>query len=187
MQAYREGDATAQEELLADVERILQSYVHHSMGDQLKSLEESTDLSQSLLFGFHMALSKGKVELENEGALRAYLRTMVRNKLANQSDAMKAAKRGKGKLPASLDDEQRLNPPVDNITASVTFRLAEMQERIRQELSPDEEAILEGRLVGRSYPEIAQDLGKSPDAVRVMWGRARERLRKRGLIPGADL
>lgn len=187
MQAYREGDATAQEELLSHVELILRRYVHHSAGDQLKSLEESTDLSQSLLLGFHMALSRGKVELDNESALRAYLRTMVRNQLANRSDAMKAAKRGKGKRPVSLDDEAGLNPPIDNITASVTFRLTEMQDRIRQELSPDEEAILEGRLVGRSYPEIAEDLGKSADAVRVMWGRARERLRERGLVPGADL
>ncbi len=186
MQAYREGDATAQEELLADVEPILQRYVHHSMGAQLKSLEESIDLSQSLLLGFHMALLKGKVELENEGALRAYLRTMVRNKLANQGDAMKAAKRGKGKRPASLDAELRLNPPTHNITASVRFRVTEMQDRIRQELGPDEEAILEGRLLGRSYPEIARDLGKSADAVRVMWGRARERLRERGLIPEPD-
>ena len=49
-------------------------------------------------------------------------------------------------------------------------------------LDPDERVIFVGKLTGRTNREIAEGLGKSPDAVRMIWNRARERLVSRGVI-----
>jgi len=186
LDAYRAGDLAAQDRLLKAVEPMLLRYVQRDMGAQARSLEQSVDLSQSLLLAFHIALSQGKAEMTNEAGLRSYLRTMVKNKLANRSDRNKAAKRGGGERPLSIDrgdeDEVRLQVPAENLTASMFVRVSEMRHRMRMVLTPEEESVLEGRLRGLSYIEIANDLGKTPDGVRMLWKRARDRLVERGII-----
>lgn len=184
--AYRSGDSAAQQEVLSEVETFLRTCVRGKMGSKLRSLEESIDLTQSLMLAFHMAASQGKVDVPNSAALKAYLRSMVRNKLANRADAMKAIKRGGGKLPTSLnvnlDEEASLPLPADDLTASMVYRVKETKERIETEISDEEQRILEGRLMGRTDREIAEDIGKSPDAVRMIWRRARQRLVNRRIL-----
>ena len=120
LDAYRGGDPQAQDRLLKAVEPMLLRYVQRDMGAQARSMEQSVDLSQSLLLAFHIALSQGKAEMRDEAGLRAYLRTMVRNKLANRADRNKAAKRGSGERPLSIDSDQdeevKLQIPAENLT-----------------------------------------------------------------------
>jgi len=181
LRAYRAGDSQARDEVLGQVEGLLRHYVRGEMGAKLRSLEESIDLTQSLMLAFHMAASDGKIGVSNEPGLRAYLKSMVRHKIANRADMFSAQKRGGGKLPTSLtrdhlDDEASLPLPADDLTASVVFRVKETRERIEEHSSEEERTILEGRLLGRTDREIADDLGKSPDAVRMIWQRARARM-----------
>ena len=183
---YGTKDTDSQQEFLEAVQPLILKYVQQSMGMKLRALEESVDISQSLLLGFHMRMVSGEVRLENEAALKAYLRAMVRNKLAKRSAAMNAVKRGGGSQPLSLDaaidDEASLPMPVDNLTASVVAHVKETKERIDSEIGEEEQFILEGRLMGRTDREIAEDLGKTPDAVRMIWSRSRERLIGRGIL-----
>ena len=180
LRAYRAGDPEVSDEVLGHVEGLLQRYVRGEMGPKLRSLEESVDLTQSLLLAFHMAASDGKIGAGDEPGLRAYLKSMVRHKIANRADRIGAQKRGGGRLPASLDsnfdDEASLPLPADNLTASVVFRVKETRQRIEEHSSEEERVILEGRLLGRTDREIAAELGKSPDAVRMIWQRARARM-----------
>ena len=60
--------------------------------------------------------------------------------------------------------------------------VAEIRARISAELSDEEQAILKGRLEGRTNKEIAEKMGKSPDAVRMAWNRARENLVAKGVL-----
>jgi len=190
LDAYRAGDTRVQREFLADVEPVLRGMVRRSMGRDLRAMEESVDISQTLLLALHMRLERGQVEFEDESDLRAYLHAMVRHKLANRSAKAKAEKRGGGKQPASLDaaprqgDEGPRPAPAEDLTASVVMQVTEMQERIKAELSDEERRIFEGRLEGRSFAEIADATGSTPDAVRMAWSRARKRLLKRGLLQG---
>jgi len=158
MRRYREGDAAAQQEVLAKLESEL----------------------------------RGLVELPNEKAMRAYLRSMIRHKMANLSDRIRSAKRGGGVRPASIhasdtdQDQSGIQLPALDPSASMVAGTAELRLKLEETLTPDELAILEGRLAGRTNQEIADDTGKSADGVRMTWNRAREKLASRGLLKPRD-
>ncbi|MHC4954988.1 MAG: RNA polymerase sigma factor [Planctomycetota bacterium] len=184
--SYQAGDSAAQGELLGQLETVLLTYLRPSMGRNLRSLEESRDICQQLLIQFHRELMSGKLAFENEAAMKGYLRSMVRNKLANRSDFWKAAKRGGGAVPASLDDESTQGPniptPADDLTASRVAEAKESRHRIQGQLTEEEEYIFDGRLLGLTNTEMARELGRTPDAVRMIWFRARERLARQGIV-----
>jgi RNA polymerase sigma factor (sigma-70 family) len=179
IEAYKTGDATAQTELLEKLETQLRGLVRALLGKQIRTERESMDVCQSLLLAFHLQAKQGKVKIDSEDALRAYLRAMIRHKLANLSDRIRTAKRGGGKAPASAED---LALPSFDPSASMVAGTAEMRAKLEQVLEKDELAILEGRLAGRTNKEVANDLGKTPDAVRMTWNRAREKLVQRGIL-----
>lgn len=184
--SYQAGDSSVQRELLREIEPLLLTYLRPSMGRKLRSLEETLDISQQLILQFHQDLMSGKAVFESEAAMKGYLRSSVRNKLANVSDFWKAAKRGGGTAPASLDREStqgvRITPPAADLTASMFARANETQARIQMELTEEERLIFDGRLLGRTNAEMAEELGRTPDAVRMIWFRARERLAREGII-----
>jgi RNA polymerase sigma factor (sigma-70 family) len=177
--AYQKGDPAAQTELLEKLETQLRGLVRALLGKQIRTERESLDVCQSLLLAFHLQAKSGKVKLDSEEALRAYLRTMIRHKLANLSDRIKTAKRGGGKPPASAEE---LPLPSFDPSASMVAGTAEMRMKLEQALDKEELVILEGRLAGRTNNEIADDLGKTSDAVRMTWNRARDKLVAQGIL-----
>jgi RNA polymerase sigma factor (sigma-70 family) len=185
MRAYREGDRSVQEEMLEKVETQLRGQVRKMVGKQIRSERESVDICQSILVAFHLRASEGKVDVENDKALGGYMRAMVKNKLANLSDRIRAAKRGGGTTPVPLAEESEeggAQLEAFDPRASMVARTSELCQALQSELSPEELAILEGRLSGKTNKEIAAGLGKSPDAVRMTWNRARQHLVERGLL-----
>jgi DNA-directed RNA polymerase specialized sigma24 family protein len=160
--------------------------VRQLIGPQIRNLKDSVDLTQSLLLNFHQNAMDGKVSVSCDQALDAYLRSMVRHKLANVSDHQKAAKRGGGRQPLSLDSEdERREPPAArpfDPTASMFARVSETIGRLGRALDAEEMAIFRGRIAGRSNVEIAAQLGKTPDAVRMIWVRARAKLVRDGVL-----
>lgn len=182
LEAYRTGDPDAQTELLERLETQLRGLVRALLGKQIRSERDSMDVCQSLLLAFHLQAKSGKVAFDSEEAFRAYLRTMIRHKLANLSDRIKTAKRGGGAKPAQADE---LPLPSFDPSASMVAGTAELRQKLENALTKEELAILEGRLAGRTNQEIAEELGKSPDAVRMTWNRARDTLVQRGILkPG---
>ena len=183
---YRVGDAAVQEQFLCRIETRLLRMVRRLIGPQIRNLRDSVDLTQSLLLSFHQSAMEGKVEVESDVALDAYLRTMVRHKLANVSDHQKAAKRGGGKQPLSLDtpaeDGEGPAPKALDPTASMFARVSETIQRLGRALNAEEMEIFRGRIAGRSNVEIAAKLGKTPDAVRMTWARARAKLVRDGVL-----
>ncbi len=179
LDAYRKGDPAAQTELLTRLESQLRMLVRALVGKQVRTERESMDICQSLLLAFHLQAGAGKVAFENEEAFKGYLRTMIRNKLANLSDRIKTAKRGGG---AGAVDAEELQLPAFDPSASMVAGTAELRKRMEGAMGEEERAILEGLLAGRGYAEIAGDLGKSADAVRMAWNRARDRLVAQGIL-----
>ena len=178
--AYRQGDANARQELMAQVEALLEQFVHGAMGTKLRTLEESIDLSQSVMLAFHLGAVAGKIDLDGEQALKGYLHAMVQHKLANRSDKLKAAKRGGGEQP--LTAEAGAAVEASDLSASRTAHLDETKTRIQAVLNAEELEIFEGRMLGRTNREIGEDLDKTADAVRMIWNRARERLLNKGIL-----
>jgi len=182
--AYRAGDPAAQQEMLQRLETQLRTIVRALIGKQIRTERESMDVCQSLMLAFHLQAQSGKVQLESEEALRAYLRSMIRHKLANLSDRIRAAKRGSGAQPARIhgEDGDILQLPAIDPSASMVASGVESRRTIEDALNGEEKAILAGLLEGRGYAEIAHKLGKQPDAVRMMWNRARRKLIDRGVL-----
>lgn len=179
LEGYRKGDAAAQTELLTRLEAQLRMLVRALVGKQIRTERESMDVCQSLLLAFHLQAEAGKVAFENEEAFKGYLRTMIRHKLANLSDRIKTAKRGGGAVAVPQDE---LQLPAFDPSASMVAGTAELRQKMEGALGEEERAILEGLLSGRGYAEIAGELGKSPDAVRMAWKRARECLIAQGVL-----
>ena len=184
--AYRQGDGNARQELMARVEALLEQFVHSAMGTKLRTLEESIDLSQSVMLAFHLGAAAGKINLDSEQALKGYVHAMVTHKLANRSDKLKAAKRGGGEQPIAGEEDAEVE--AQDLSASRTAHLDETKGRIQAALNAEEMDIFEGRILGRTNREIGEDLGKSADAVRMIWNRARERLLSMGILaaPGPE-
>jgi len=182
LEGYRKGDAAAQTELLTRLEAQLRMLVRALVGKQIRTERESVDICQSLLLAFHLQAGAGKIAFENEEAFKGYLRTMIRHKLANLSDRIKTAKRGGGAVAVPQDD---LQLPAFDPTASMVVGTAELRKKMEGAMGEEERAILEGLLSGRGYAEIGGELGKSPDAIRMTWNRARDRLVAQGILKSA--
>ncbi|MHC4471807.1 MAG: RNA polymerase sigma factor [Planctomycetota bacterium] len=186
MRAYREGDRSVQEELIERMEEKLSGHVGKLTGQQIRSDRESIDIRQSILLSFHLRMADGRVEFENEKALDGYLKKMVRHKLANLSDRIRAVKRGGGKAPVPIspsdEEEAGVQLPAHDPRASSVARTSELLDRLLRELTPEQRQIFEGRLIGKTNKEIGEALGKTADAVRMEWNRARQHLVSRGIL-----
>ena len=185
LEAYQTDDDKDREELLGRIADLLLPVVRRFMSTRLRLDRESIDVCQSLLLDFHKRAKQGQIEMESEAALRGYIRTMVRHKLANLSDKMNTAKRGGGKQGSSLESSEP-SAPSFAASPSVLAYAAEIHGLLTGELSEEERAIFDGRLEGRTNQEIAESLEKSPDAVRMIWNRARTRLTEHGVLETLD-
>jgi RNA polymerase sigma factor (sigma-70 family) len=129
------------------------------------------------------------------GRFRSFLLVSVRNFLHNERDRERAAKRGGGKPPVSLDGEaadQRYSlEPVESATPETLFErawaeevLARALERLRDEAAESEGAErfdqLKGHLTGDelsgTYTQLAEEWEVGESAVRVALHRMRKRL-----------
>jgi len=155
---------------------------------------DAEDMTQAYFTRF---LEKGWVkEVRPEhGRFRSFLLVSVRNFLHNERDWERAAKRGGGKPPVSLDGaaaEQRYAlEPVESATPETLFErawaeevLARALERLKDESTEAEGAErfegLKGHLTGdepaETYRELAEAWGVGESAVRVALHRKRKRL-----------
>lgn len=113
-------------------------------------------------------------EYQREGALQAYLRQAVMNRIR---DEFRRAGRHPGPEPL---DENTMALDASPLEEAIGRQALERYEAALQRLrSDDREAIIARVELGASYDEMAQSLGKpSPDAARVAVGRALVRLAK---------
>jgi RNA polymerase sigma-70 factor (ECF subfamily) len=120
------------------------------------------------------------------GCLRPFLRVSVRHFLSNQRDRERAAKRGGGRVPLSLDGAgvqgQAPPEPADHLTPEVLLERRRAEETLARAVStlradfqaagrPERFARLQNRLVGdhtpTSFGRIASEWGVGESAVRV--------------------
>jgi RNA polymerase sigma factor (sigma-70 family) len=154
---------------------------------------DAEDLTQEYFARF---LEKGYVrELRPEhGRFRSFLLVSVRNFLHNERDRAKAAKRGGGKTPISLDgaaaDERYALEPAESSTPETVFErawanavlaraLARLEEEVTEAEGTERFAQLKPHLTGdepaQGYRDLAEEWGVGESAVRVAVHRLRKR------------
>lgn len=131
---------------------------------------DTDDLVQESLIQVFQRLDA--FEYRGEGALLAYLRQTVLNRIRNQIRWADRRPRAE-ELDADLPE-----PGVSPLEAAIGAESVERYEAALGRLSPAEREALIGRLeLGLTYPELARALGKpSPDAARMTVARAMVRL-----------
>ena len=128
-----------------------------------------------------------KFDYASEGAFLKWLTAIVENRIRDQHDYHEAARRDIGKEsplenPRSVGSAIPLEIPDQSgaPTASRVMMLSEETLRLEQALDrlPAEtrELIIAVKLEGRTYQELADETGKTSDAVRMQVNRAMDAL-----------
>jgi DNA-directed RNA polymerase specialized sigma24 family protein len=132
------------------------------------------DICQSVLASFFVRAALGQYELETPEQLLRLLVTMARNKVAGQANAQRAGRRDHRRVVTAIDGRQDVAARDASPSRQVAAR--ELLDEARRLLSPEERALLERRELGGDWASIANELGRSPDALRMQLARAVDRV-----------
>jgi DNA-directed RNA polymerase specialized sigma24 family protein len=149
---------------------------------RIRSRLGDSDVCQSVLKNLFVGLRRGLFELDQPEQLQRLLRTMCRLKIATEGRRLSAILRevmDDGAPPDVADSGPSPEKPVDD---------HDLAEVVVKNFSDEELEILQRRLDGQAWSQIAAEMGVSADALRVRLNRALERIRNlpslRGLLSG---
>ncbi len=159
----RAGDEQAAAELVKRFEPVIRMEVRLGMRDpNLNRLFDSMDICQSVLGSFFLRAASGQYDLDNPENLVQLLVRMARNKLASRArlyyrdrrDIRRMSEETGGKL-----DTIAYGPSPSQVVAG-----RELLEKFREQLTEEERRLVHWRNQGRSWADIASEIGGSPNA-----------------------
>lgn len=182
IQRLRGGDQEAANSLVRRFEPEVRRFVRFRLTSlAMRRLIDSVDVSQSVLAKFFVELEKGTIEVASPDQLRRLLITMARNKLYDHARTQNSVKRNPRRVDATPGAIERVTDPLS--TPSEEFDAAELVEAVRARLSPDELYLLNQRLSGRSWGDLANERQSTSEAIRKRVTRAIDRVaRELGVI-----
>jgi RNA polymerase sigma factor (sigma-70 family) len=165
----RAGDQDALERLFARHLKPLQRWARGRLPKWARDLADTDDLVQDALTQTFRRI--GDFEPHGVGALQAYLRQAVLNRIRNEL-------RRKGRQPQATDLDELRESGDSPLEEAIGREAAARYEQALERLAPDDrEAIIARVEMGYSYGEIAEALGKpTAEAARKAARRALERL-----------
>jgi RNA polymerase sigma factor (sigma-70 family) len=177
----RAGDQEAVADLLRRYEPQIRRLIRVRLTDpQLRRVFDSADIFQSVLGRFLVNVIGGHYDLQEPGELFRLLATMASHKII---DKCRKPEHRKAE-PGGADLIDRLPGEEGTPSAVVAFR--ELLDRIPGLLSEEELRIARLRADGKTWAEVAGEVGGEPDAVRKRFERAMQRVRERLEPGGAD-
>ena len=177
----KDGDETALDQLCRVYSERVRWIVRLRMGAEIRSKLESMDLAQDVLISAFRDL--GNFTYKNEGDFLRWLSEIAENRLRDNLDRLHADKRDIRKevrfdshRPTTENSFVGSAEPIDLTTPSVIMSKREDLARLAKALDalkPEyRKVIVLTKIEGLSYKEIAESLGKSSDAVRMLVSRA---------------
>ena len=166
----REGDSRALDALIERYLPELRRWLSGRLPRWARQGVDTDDLVQETLI--HVFRKITTFEYRGDGALLAYIRQALMNRLRNQL-------RSAGRRPQSEELDERLEASgASPLEEAIGSQALEAYETALNRLEPAErEAIIARIEMGLTYPELAQALDKpSPDAARMAVTRALVRL-----------
>lgn len=166
----RAGDVEALERLFARHLKPLQRWASRRLPNWARDLADTDDLVQDTLAQTFKRIDE--FEARGVGALQAYLRQAVLNRIRNEI-------RRKGRQPPTLAlDDVRLDSADSPLEVAIGRESLERYERALYRLTEEERETVIARVeMGYSYPEMAEALGKpTAEAARQAARRALTRL-----------
>jgi len=160
------GDAGARDQLLKRFLPLLRRWAHGRLPRQLRDLNDTDDLVQVTLV---KALARlDQFDSAGPGAFLAYLRQALLNQVR---DEIRRHQRRPEHTEIDADVGDADAPaPIEQLVGSERVRA---YEQALAALPKRQQGLIVMRIeFGMSYPEIAAEVGSTPDAVRVMVARA---------------
>lgn len=182
LQRVRAGDETAAALMVKQYEPHVRRVVRARLTDpRLRRQMDSIDICQSVLGDFFVRAALGQFELSSPDQLVKLLAVLARNRVFEAARRHQAAcrdvRRELGEDHAEFTADPR-QPPPDQLVAA-----RELLQQVRDRLATTERDIAEARAEERSWAEIGASLNASPNALRMRWTRAINRIaRQLGLV-----
>jgi RNA polymerase sigma-70 factor (ECF subfamily) len=168
------GDARAAEELFRQFEAQVRLEVQLRLRDpRLRRLVDEADVCQSVMLSFFVRARLGDYDLADAKELMRLLAGMARNKVAAQARRHAADRRdfrrARGLAGAATMAAGDASP-------SQLVAAEELLRELRARLSEEERRIADLRVAGKTWTEVAEQLGGTADARRVQLQRAAGRV-----------
>jgi RNA polymerase sigma factor (sigma-70 family) len=166
----RDGDAGAADALFARHLRPLQRWARGRLPRWARGIADTADIVQDVMV--HAFSRLHAVDLRRKGALQAYLRVAIQNRI---KDEFRAIARRAPHDPLDTDIPDRAPSP---LALAVDAEKAEQYTRALKQLRPADQELIVGRIeLGYSYEQLALALGRpSAESARVAVRRAFVRL-----------
>ena len=157
-------------------ETELRLYVRFQLRNpEIRRLFDSLDVMQSVLAGFFAKLYAGNLKAADPRQVLTLLKLMVRHKVADKAKYLAAARRTGGfrNQYVLAEGSAVTDPNPGPVDVAVNEDLVSV---VRDRLTPDHRIVLDHRIRGRGWAEIAGELGVTQDAIRKSFGRAVDRV-----------
>jgi RNA polymerase sigma-70 factor (ECF subfamily) len=184
MRRVRAGDGRAAEELVRRYEPTIRRVVRVRLVDQrLQRLFDSMDVCQSVFGSFFVHAALGDYELATPEQLLGLLVSMSRKKVIDKARRAGAARRDYRRQSEGAEGSEK-HWAADDPSPSRQVAGEELLAEFRRRLTDQEREIADRRAAGMNWPQIAAELGGTPEALRKQLSRGVERVSQElGLEP----
>jgi RNA polymerase sigma-70 factor (ECF subfamily) len=170
----RDRDQEAAQELVRRYESAIRRVVRIHLRDaRLRRVLDSMDICQSVLASFFVRTALGQYEVDSPEQLLNLLTAITRNKLTNQANYLRAQRRDIRRVATGGETDYLLDQASD---PSEQASAKEILEKVRHRLDEPERYLAEQRSLGRSWKELADELGGTDVALRKKLTRALNRV-----------
>lgn len=186
MEKVRAGDDAAAAELVRQYEPEIRRFVRLRLAaSSLRTLLDSVDVSQSVLAQFFEQLTASRIEVRSPRQLLHLLGVMARNRLVDHLREHNTIRRGGHNRQESL--ESTIPKAITSADPSDLAERHDLVEAVRAILNEADRQLLDYRLLGYEWNELAQRFGQNPEALRKRYARAIDRAARRlGLLESDD-
>jgi RNA polymerase sigma-70 factor (ECF subfamily) len=170
----RDRDQDAAQEVVQRYENAIRRVVRIHLRDaRLRRVLDSMDICQSVLATFFVRTALGQYDLESPEQLLNLLTAITRNKLTNQANRLRAQRRDIGRVDAGGETDFLLDQASD---PSEQASAREILQKVRETLEGEERYLADQRALGRSWKELADELGGTDVGLRKKLTRALNRV-----------
>jgi len=184
----QDGDREAQDELCKYYLTRVYSAVRFRLGARLREKVQSCDIVQQAM----LDVVKGAqaFECRSEGRFLNWVNRAIENRIRDEADRWQAQKRdvkkeiaierasSSGKKIEVADQRGSPTPSLIAVRQEELELLERAMDLLGQRSEEYQELIIAVQLEGRTYSEISEETGKSPDAIRMQAKRAQIELAK---------
>jgi RNA polymerase sigma factor (sigma-70 family) len=181
----RQGDPDAARELFEGYEAHIRRIVRVRLSDpHIRRVMDSADVCQSVMANFFVRVATGQFDLDDPQDLIRLLVKMTQNKILDHVRKQHSDRRDRRREQGGPGALSSLTDRGESPSQIVANR--ELLEEARRRLSDEERYLADQRTLGREWTDLAEELGKSAEALRKQYARAIDRVtRELGLIETA--